>query len=85
MGQRPKVERIEIGRNMAESFEEIDEKTSYEERHYWCTVLIERGWDQDSAMEATGLAVSVCPETGKKECYIKNITPNRPPPGQMLA
>ncbi len=66
---------------MAASVSEIDESTSLEERHYWCTVLMEEGWDEHAAMEMTGLGVRVHPDTGAKECYIKNTSPNRPPTG----
>jgi hypothetical protein len=70
---------------MADEIAEIDESTSLEERHYWCVVLIERGWDEDSAMEATGLGVRRDRESGNKECYIKNPNPNRPPEGTQLS
>ena len=67
---------------MASEIGEIDETTSLEERHYWCVVLIEQGWDEESAMEATGLGVRLDPARGgAKECYIKNLNPNRPPKG----
>ncbi len=66
---------------MAEEIGEIDETTSLEERHYWCTVLIEQGWDERSALEATGLGVRLDDKTGAKECYIRIPNPNRPPSG----
>jgi hypothetical protein len=66
---------------MASNISEIDESTSLEERHYWCTVLIEEGWDEGAALEATGLGVRAVPPTGSKECYIRNPNPNRPPKG----
>ena len=65
---------------MASNVNEIDESTSLEERHYWCTVLIEDGWDERSALEATGLGVRMN-QSGAKECYIKNLNPNKPPKG----
>ena len=65
---------------MASNVNEIDETTSLEERHYWCTVLIEDGWDERSALEATGLGVRMN-KVGAKECYVKNLNPNRPPKG----
>jgi hypothetical protein len=70
---------------MADDIDEIDESTSLEERHYWCTVLIERGWDERSALEATGLGVRLDERTGQKECYIRNFNPNRPPHGIKLS
>jgi hypothetical protein len=66
---------------MASEVSEIDEHTSLEERHYWCTVLMEDGWDEHSAMEMTGLGVRVDVDTGSKECYIRIPNPNRPPIG----
>ena len=66
---------------MASDVSEIDEQTSLEERHYWCTVLIEDGWDENSAMEMTGLGVRLHNDTGAKECYIRILNPNRPPSG----
>jgi len=66
---------------MASNVNEIDESTSLEERHYWCTVLIEDGWEEGAAMEMTGLGVRVDEEKGTKECYIRNPSPNRPPKG----
>jgi len=66
---------------MADNVNEIDESTTLEERHYWCTVLIEKGWDEHSAMEATGLGVREDALRGTKECYIKIMNPNRPPHG----
>lgn len=66
---------------MASTVSEIDESTSLEERHYWCTVLMEDGWDEDSAMEVTGLGVRFDSEKGAKECYIRNLNPNQPPKG----
>jgi len=66
---------------MASHINEIDEFTTLEERHYWCTTLIEEGWDEHSALEITGLGVRVDANTGAKECYIKNPNPNQPPGG----
>lgn len=66
---------------MASDVHDIDESTTLEERHYWCTVLIEDGWDEHSAMEATGLGVRLDPDRGTRECYIKTLNPNRPPQG----
>ena len=70
---------------MATEIVDIDETTSLEERHYWCTVLIEQGWDDHSAMEATGLGVRVDSTRGTKECYIRNLNPNRPPMGTKVS
>ena len=72
---------------MASSVNEIDETTSMEERHYWCTVLIEEGWDERSALEATGLGVRQSSKNGVdvKECYIKNLNPNKPPKGVQFS
>lgn len=70
---------------MAADINEIDEYTSLEERHYWCTVLIEKGWDDHSALEITGLGVRYVAESGTKECYIKNLNPNQPPRGIQLS
>jgi hypothetical protein len=70
---------------MANNINEIDESTSLEERHYWCTVLIEQGWEARSALEVTGLGVRVDERTGNKECYIHNPTPNRPPMGTQFS
>ncbi len=66
---------------MAADINEIDEYTSLEERHYWCTVLIEKGWDENSALETTGLGVRYDEERGAKECYIRILNPNQPPTG----
>jgi len=66
---------------MASEVSEIDEHTSLEERHYWCTVLMEDGWDENSAMEMTGLGVRVNSANGGKKCYIRILNPNRPPTG----
>ena len=68
---------------MASDISEIDEFTTLEERHYWCTVLIEKGWDEHTALESTGLGVRYDEKTGAKECYIKNLNPNRPPHGMQ--
>lgn len=70
---------------MANDISEIDENTSREERHYWCTLLIEQGWDDRSALEVTGLGVRVDQHTGAKECYIRNLNPNRPPNGMKIS
>jgi hypothetical protein len=70
---------------MASEISEIDETTSLEERHYWCTVLLEQGWDDEVALEATGLGVRFDAASGTKECYIKNLNPNRPPQGIQLS
>jgi hypothetical protein len=70
---------------MADNINEIDETTSFEERHYWCTVLIEKGWDEHSALDATGLGVRVDDKLGTKECYIKVPNPNQPPSGVPLS
>jgi hypothetical protein len=70
---------------MATNINEIDEYTSLEERHYWCTVLIEKGWDEHSALETTGLGVRYDEKRGAKECYIKNLNPNQPPRGIKLS
>jgi hypothetical protein len=70
---------------MASEIGEINETTSLEERHYWCTVLIEQGWDEDSAMEVTGLGVRIDASRGTKECYIRNLNPNQPPKGMKFS
>ncbi len=70
---------------MAANINEIDEYTSLEERHYWCTVLIEKGWDENSALETTGLGVRYDEERGTKECYIRILNPNQPPTGIKLS
>ena len=70
---------------MASEIGEIDETTSLEERHYWCTVLLEQGWEDEAALEATGLGVRFDATKGMKECYVKILNPNRPPEGTQFS